>query len=84
MDQQALPARIKLLRLERGGARGWGSREIRHSDFVCSSDPSGPKSWSGGRPVLDRNREPVYEPGLINVRELLESEDPVRYLGIYF
>ena len=34
--------------------------------------------------MLDKNGEPVFESGLINVRELLGSEDPVRYLGIYF
>ena len=34
--------------------------------------------------MLDKNGEPVFESGLINVWELLGSEDPVRYLGIYF
>ena len=37
----------------------------------------------GDSPVLDKNREPLYEPSLINVKELLGSEDPVRYLSIY-
>ena len=34
--------------------------------------------------MLDKNGEPMFEPGLINVRELLGSEDPVRYMGIDF
>ena len=38
----------------------------------------------GGRPVLDKNGEPMFEPGLINVQELLMSEDPVIYMGIDF
>ena len=38
----------------------------------------------GGRPVVDRNGEPVFELGLINFWELLGSEDPVRYLGTNF
>ena len=33
--------------------------------------------------MLDRNGEPMYEPGLINVRELLGSKDLIIYLGIY-
>ena len=33
--------------------------------------------------MLDKNGEPVYESGLINIKELLGSEDPVRYLSIY-
>ena len=33
--------------------------------------------------MIDKNEEAVYEPGLIVVKELHESEDPIKYLGIY-
>ena len=38
----------------------------------------------GGKLVTNKNEEIVYKPNLIVVKELLESEDPVKYLGIYF
>ena len=36
----------------------------------------------GGKPVTDKNGEIMYKCDLIAVKELLESEDPVKYLGI--
>ena len=33
--------------------------------------------------MMDKNGEAVYEPSLIVVKELLKSEDPIKYLGIY-
>ena len=38
----------------------------------------------GSRPMLDKNREPMFDPDLINVGELLGSKDPDRYLGTNF
>ena len=38
----------------------------------------------GGKPVLDKDGKVVYDLGLIGVKELLESEDLVAYLGSYF
>ena len=32
---------------------------------------------------MDKNGETVYEPGLTVVKDLLESEDSVKYLGFY-
>ena len=38
--------------------------------------------WEG-KSVTDKNREIMYVSSLIVVKEILESEDPVKYLGIY-
>ena len=37
----------------------------------------------GGMPMIDKNGEPVYVPSLIIVKELLGSEDLIKYLGTY-
>ena len=37
----------------------------------------------GGKPVIDKNGEVVYESGIKIVKKLLGSKDPVKYLGIY-
>ena len=36
----------------------------------------------GGKLVMEKNGKVIYDPGLIVVKELLESEDLVKYLGI--
>ena len=38
----------------------------------------------GGKTALDEDGNPVFEPGLINFKELLECEDPKEYLGSPF
>ena len=37
----------------------------------------------GGIPVVDEDGKVICEPDLIGVKELLESEDPIGYLGSY-
>ena len=37
----------------------------------------------GGRPLTDEDGIFLYDPGLIAIKELLESEDPVAYLGSF-
>ena len=36
----------------------------------------------GGKSVMNKDGEAVYEPNLIVFKELLASKDPIKYLGI--
>ena len=83
MDEEALRKRIGFLRLKGGelGVEDLESFTILTA-FVAHI-PHVQRVGRGGRPVIDKNGEPVYESGLIIVKELLRSKDPVKYLGTY-
>ena len=63
------------------GVEDWESFTVLTAFMVCT--PLVQHVGRGGRPVTNKNGEAVYESNLIVVKELLESEDPVKYLGIY-
>ena len=64
----------------------WNMEHFDHGidHYFVEGIPSAQHAVKGGSLVVDEDGRPVFEPVLINVKELLECEDSTKYLGSRF